>query len=49
MICFTDMGIVDYPTAGEAPDFPILWAATGPDNAPFGTYLPLKNAIEAAS
>lgn len=45
MICFTDMGIGDFPTAAEAPDFPVLWCATGPDIAPFGTYLPLKDAI----
>lgn len=43
MICFTDMGIGDYPKIG--PDFPVLWAATGPDNAPFGTYIPLRDAI----
>lgn len=43
MICFTDMGIGDYPSV--APPFPVLWAATGPDNAPFGTYLPLKDAL----
>jgi predicted metal-dependent peptidase len=49
MICFTDMGINDYPVASEAPDFPVLWAATGPDNAPFGTYLPLRDALSAAS
>lgn len=44
MICFTDMGIFDYPT--EAPAFPVLWAATGPDNSPFGTYIPVKDAME---
>jgi len=43
MICFTDMGIGDYPKI--SPSFPVLWAATGPDNAPFGTYIPLKDAI----
>lgn len=43
MICFTDMGISDYPKI--APDFPVLWAATGPDNAPFGTYIPVKDAL----
>lgn len=43
MICFTDMGIGDYPK--DAPDYPVLWAATGPDNAPFGTYVPVKDAI----
>lgn len=46
MIHFTDMGIYDMPKAHEAPDFPVLWAATGPDNTPYGTYLPLKDAIE---
>lgn len=45
MICFTDMGICDYPSASEAPDYPVLWCATGPDNAPFGTYLPIKDAM----
>ena len=45
MICFTDMGIVDYPSAKDAPEFPVLWCATGPDNAPFGTYLPLREAM----
>jgi predicted metal-dependent peptidase len=49
MICFTDMGINDFPSASEAPDFPVLWAATGPDIAPFGTYLPLRDALSAAS
>lgn len=46
MICFTDMGICDWPQAHEAPDFPVLWAATGPDQAKFGTYLPLRPALE---
>ena len=46
MICFTDMGICDYPPAAKAPDFPVLWAATGPMNAPFGTYIPVKDAME---
>lgn len=46
MICFTDMGIGDYPRAKDAPPFPVLWAATGPDNAPFGTYIPIKNSFE---
>ncbi len=45
MICFTDMGIGDYPAA-PGPDFPVLWCATGPDNAPFGIYLPLRDAME---
>lgn len=45
MICFTDMGIGDYPQPKDAPYFPVLWAATGPDNAPFGTYIPIKDAI----
>lgn len=45
MICFTDMGICDYPSKKDAPDIPVLWCATGPDNAPFGTYIPLKDAI----
>lgn len=44
MICFTDMGIGDYPPA-PGPHFPVLWCATGPDNAPFGTYLPLKDPM----
>lgn len=46
MICFTDMGICDYPKAEKAPAYPVLWAATGPDNAPFGTYIPVKDAME---
>lgn len=46
MICFTDMGIADYPPASMAPDFPVLWAATGPNNAPFGTYIPIKDAMD---
>lgn len=45
MICFTDMGIGDYPAAKDAPDYPVLWAATGPMNAPFGTYIPIRDAI----
>ena len=49
MICFTDMGINDFPAAKDAPDFPVLWAATGPDIAPFGTYLPIKHALEMPS
>jgi predicted metal-dependent peptidase len=43
MICFTDMEIGDWPK--EAPDFPVLWAATGGDNAPFGTYINLRDTI----
>lgn len=46
MICFTDMGICDYPAKKDAPSFPVLWCATGPDNAPFGTYIPLKDAMQ---
>lgn len=46
MICFTDMGINDYPPADKAPEYPVLWAATGPDNAPFGTYIPVKDAMD---
>lgn len=46
MICFTDMGIGDYPTKEQAPDFPVLWAATGPMNAPFGSYIPLRDAMD---
>jgi predicted metal-dependent peptidase len=49
MICFTDMGINDFPSVKEAPDFPVLWAATGPDIAPFGTYLSLRDPISAVS
>jgi predicted metal-dependent peptidase len=49
MICFTDMEIADYPSAKDAPDFPVLWAATGEDNAPFGTYLSLRDPIAAVS
>jgi len=45
MVCLTDMGICDYPSPDEAPDYPVLWAATGPDNAPFGTYIPIKDAF----
>jgi predicted metal-dependent peptidase len=43
MICFTDMEIGDWPK--QAPDFPVLWAATGGDNAPFGTYINLRDNI----
>jgi predicted metal-dependent peptidase len=46
MICFTDCQINDYPKPSEAPDFPVLWASTGKDNTPFGTYLPMKSALE---
>jgi len=46
MICFTDMGICDFPSAEQAPEFPVLWAATGPDNAPFGTYIPIRDAMQ---
>lgn len=46
MICFTDMGIFDYPPKERAPSYPVLWCATGPDNAPFGTYIPLKDAMQ---
>ena len=46
MICFTDMGICDYPRKEDAPGFPVLWAATGPMNAPFGQYIPLRNAMD---
>ena len=49
MICFTDMGINDFPTPKEAPDYPVLWAATGPDIAPFGTYISLRDPIGAVS
>lgn len=42
MICFTDMGICDFPSKEEAPNFPVLWCATGDDIAPFGTYLDLR-------
>ena len=49
MICFTDMEILDYPSLKDAPDFPVLWAATGPDKAPFGTYLSLLDPIAAVS
>jgi predicted metal-dependent peptidase len=45
MICFTDMGICDYPNPDQAPAYPVLWAATGPDNAPFGQYIPVKDAM----
>ena len=44
MICFTDMEIGDYPK--EAPSFPVLWAATGHMTAPFGQYIPLKDAMD---
>ena len=47
MICFTDMGIGDYPKAEDAPAYPVLWAATGPDNAPFGTYIAIRDAMDA--
>lgn len=46
MICFSDMEIGDFPSAENAPDFPVLWCATGKDVAPFGTYLPLKDAMD---
>lgn len=41
MVCLTDCGIADYPKT--APDYPVLWAATGPDNTPFGTYIKIKD------
>lgn len=40
MICFTDMGIGDWPS--YPPNFPVLWCATGPDVAPFGTYIDVR-------
>lgn len=44
MICFTDMEIGDWPR--DAPGgIPVLWCATGPNNAPFGTYLDLREAM----
>lgn len=46
MICFTDCGICDYPAPQDAPEFPVLWAATGPDNTPFGTYIPIRDAMD---
>lgn len=46
MICFTDMGICDYPKGAQVPDFPVLWAATGPNNVDFGTYIPLRDAMD---
>lgn len=45
MICFTDMGICDWPTADQAPAYPVLWAATGPDSAPFGQYVDLRGTL----
>jgi hypothetical protein len=49
MICFTDMGICDYPKKDEdIPEYPVLWAATGPNNAPFGQYIPIFDAMEHA-
>lgn len=44
MICFSDMEINDFPS--EAPTFPVLWAATGRNTAPFGQYIPLKDAMD---
>lgn len=44
MICFTDMGIGDYPGPADQPHYPVLWAATGPNNVDFGTYVPIKDA-----
>jgi predicted metal-dependent peptidase len=48
MICFTDFAINDFPPAKDAPDYPVLWACTGPDRgeAKFGTYLALKHPLE---
>lgn len=49
MICFTDMGICDYPKKdADIPSYPVLWAATGPNNAPFGQYIPIFDAMEHA-
>ncbi len=45
MICFTDMEICDYPKGRDIPDWPVLWCATGPDNAGFGTYLDLRGVL----
>jgi len=45
-ICFTDMEIHDFPKAHEAPDWPVLWAATGKDVAPFGTYINLLHPMD---
>jgi predicted metal-dependent peptidase len=45
MVCFTDMEINDFPL--NAPDYPVLWAATGNGQGhKFGTYLPIKDALE---
>lgn len=45
MICFTDMGIGDWPQGNDVPNWPVLWCATGPDIAPFGTYINIKEAM----
>lgn len=45
LICFTDMGIGDYPTGADIPDIPVLWCATGPKNVEFGTYIDLRRAM----
>lgn len=44
MICFTDMGIGDWPSV--EPDFPVLWCATGDyGTPPFGTVIKIKGII----
>lgn len=45
MVCFTDMGICDFPNV--APEFPVLWAATGEyGNPSFGQILKLRDAMD---
>lgn len=45
MICFTDMGICDYPSPADQPHYPVLWAATGPNNVSFGTYINIHDSF----
>jgi len=48
MINFTDMEIFDFPSAAEAPHFPVMWCATGKNKAPFGTHIRLKGGLRNA-
>lgn len=47
MICFTDMEICDWPRHPPEglSEANVLWAATGPNNAPFGTYIDLREGL----
>ena len=45
MVCLTDMGIFDFPAPNEAPDYPVIWCATGEGKAPFGTVIRLRPSV----